>query len=492
MTLFLSGFAYGTPKYTDKETARALAETLYKGIFGRYTILSADVQNDNIQDYYISANLSDGSSRKWYIDEIYKWSRDDMIRLANNRALLFLDPEDSRFVVLDKNEFYRLALKANIYVKDFPKGDPLENNQLRFRVKSFNLINPTEMAFGRDRTGSKYRYLIDLFNGMRELLSYENAYMILKNKNLLFEKTPTGPTFERAGHVTKILAHKKDAPKNGVPQFGIEIQFDQAIQMTGDHFPYEIYERNQYNRQTKKSKKEFVLDITIPNSEKKFELTPIKNLEYLYNIKVVDDPKHHKRLLLRVTFNPTLLEIPPVVFKNSDNSIYVTFFNLTDQAILSPRILLETKEHEKAEQKTKKDIKTTKAIKKDSDFTRAMITAAKSFAEAGSIQDDKLKQEKLLLGIKQFEKAALYAKTDDQLFRALAKRNQMREIYIVIALGMVKTELAKETIDSSDIADLTDTLDQVEAFTGNEQVLENIEKLRERVIANLNPPKYQG
>ena len=37
-----------TPKYTDKENALNLASILDKGMFGRYTISSAYVQNDNI------------------------------------------------------------------------------------------------------------------------------------------------------------------------------------------------------------------------------------------------------------------------------------------------------------------------------------------------------------------------------------------------------------------------------------------------------------
>ena len=484
MPLLLSGFAFGVPKYTDKMTALELAKALDNGTFDRFTISSTYVQNDNIQDYYISVILSDGSSQKWYINQIYRWSRDDKIRLARNRSLLFLDPKDSQFVVLNKNAFHRMALKSNVYLKTFPAGDPLESQQFRFRIKSFNLINPLETAFGRDRTGSKYRYIIDLFNGISELITYEKAYEILKTKSLVEEKEFTAPTFEKAYHITKILGQEKGAPIDGVSQFGVEVQFDQEIQMSGEHFPYEIYERKQYNRRTNKSKKEFVLDITIPNSEGKFEIMPVENLEYLYNIRVVNNPKYQKRMLLRASFNPTVLDIPPLVHKNSKNSIYVTFFNLVDQTVLSRGMLLEAKKREEAEQKSQKDIRVTKSIKKDSDFGRAFIKAAKTMAEADGVTDAKLKQEKLLQGISQFEEAALYSETGEQLFKALSKRNQMRETFIVIALGTVKTKLGKEPIDSSNITDLMNTLDQAEAFTGDEQVLENIEKLREKLIAN--------
>ncbi len=482
--LLLSGFAYGVPKYTDKETAMELAKILDKGAFGRFTISSTYVQNDNIQDYYISVILSDGSSQKWYINQIYKWSRDDRIRLTGNRSLLFPDLDDSRFVVLNKNEFHRMALKANVYVKTFPSGDPLENMQFRFRIKSFDLISPTETAFGRDRTGSKYRYIVGLFNGMNELLTYERAYKILQTKSMLSEGTFTAPTFERAYQVTKIIGHEKGPPVDGVSQFGVEIQFDRQIQLSGEHFPYEIFERKRFYKRSSKPKKEFELDITIPNSERKTEIVPIKNLEYLYNINIVRNPKFHKRLLLRASFNPTVMDIPPLVYKNGDNSIYITFFNLLDQTILSRGMLLEAKKREEAERKSSKDIIVTKAGKKDSDFDRSFIEAVKTMVEADAAADFGKKREKLLQGIGRFEEAALYAETDEQLFKALAKRNHMREMFIVVVLRSARAKLEKKPVDGSDFPELLNALDQAEAFTGDERMLESIGKLKKRVIAN--------
>jgi hypothetical protein len=484
LTLFWTFPVLGVPKYTDKETALELARFLDKGNFdNRYTISSTYVQNDNIQDYYISVILSDGSSQKWYINQIYKWSRDDKLKLANNQSILFPDNNDSRFVILDKNKFHRLALKANIYVKEYEAGDPLEGNQFRFLIKSFNLINPGEIAFGRNARGSKYRYIIDLFNGISELLTYEDAYGLMKNKHLFYEQQLTAPTFERAYHVTKIVAHEKKIPEDGVSQFGIEILFDQPIQINGDHFPYEIYERTQYNKRTKSQKQEFVLDITLPNSEKKFEIAPISNLEYLYNISVVKNPKYSKRVLLRASFNPTVMDLPPVVYKNSDNSVFVSFFNLIDQTVLSRSMLLEAKKREDAERASAKDIRITKAIKKDSDFGRAFINAANAAKESDGITDLKLKQEKLITGIKLFEEAALYAETDDQLFSALSSRNQLRETYIATAIKVVTQKLGTETLDNSEVSDAMLILDQAEAFTGNQQLLKKIDVLREKVIA---------
>ena len=256
-----------------------------------------------------------------------------------------------------------------------------------------------------------------------------------------------------------------------------------SIQINGDHFPYEIYERVQYNKRTKAKKQEFILDITLPNSEKKFEIAPIANLEYLYNISVVKNPKYSKRVLLRASFNPTVMDLPPVIYKNSDNSVFVSFFNLMDQTVLSRGMLLEAKKREEAEQSSAKDIRITKAIKKDSDFGRAFINAANAAKESDGITDLKLKQEKLIAGIKLFEEAALYAETDDQLFSALTSRNQLRETYIAAAIKVVTNKLGMDTLNNSEVSDVMLTLDQAEAFTGNQQLLKKIDKLREKVIA---------
>lgn len=481
---FISGLLalQAVPRYTDKETALMLAKVLDKGTFGRYTISSTYVQNDNMNDYYISVILSNGSSHKWYINQVYKWSREDELQLSNNRNLLFLDPNDSRFVILDKNHFHRLALKANVFIKNFGFSDPLEGQQFRFKIKSFNLIAPTETAFGRDETGSKYRYIIDLYNGMRELLTYEDAYRLSKYKQLLVERNYSSPTFEKAYHITKIVAHPKSAPQNGVAQFGVELQFDQPIHLEGRNFPFEIYERQQYNKRTKKKKRDFVIDITIPNSEKKFEIRPVKTLEYFTNINIVKDPKHPKRLLLRANFNPNVMDIPPVIYKNSDNSVYVTFFNLIDQTIMSRGMLLEAKKRKVAEEKSAKQITITKTIKRDSDYGRVFLAAAKLEKESGSLTDARLKIEKQTESIKKFEESALYAETDAQLFNSLTKRNQLRESVINLTLGLVKSELSKPKLNNIEIKNLMTRLDQAESYTRNQQMMANIEKLRQQLV----------
>lgn len=469
------------PKYTDKETALRLAKVLDEGSYGRYTITSTYVQNEDINNYYLSVILSDGSAKKWYIDQIYKWSRDDMLILSDNRALIFLDPQDTRFQVLDKNEFHKLALQANVYVKEFKGEDPLQGQRFRFRIKNFSLISPTETAFGRDDNGSKYRYIIDLYNGNRELFTYEDAYKLMRDDLLRMEASFEAPTFEKAYHITRILPHEKTQSDNGVSQFGIELQFNQSIELKGEHFPFIIYETNVKDRRTGKLKKEFFIDFTVPNSEEKFEVKPINNLEYLYNVHLLKDPKYPRRLILRSSFNPSVMDIPPIVYKNGENSIYLNFFNLVDQSVLSRGMLLEAKERKQAEQSSLKEIKVKKVLKKETDYSRAFIAATELHKESQAIREPIPKIDKLNESIKQFEKAALLAEQDAQLYSALMQRNKLRNTVIVLSLDYVKNKLATETVASSEVDRLTSMLDQAESFTRNQKVIENIDMLRDKL-----------
>lgn len=471
------------PKYTDKVTALKLAKILDKGMFGRYTISSAYVQNNNISEYYISVILSDGSVQKWFINDIYKWSRDDRLVLSNNRALLFLDPTDSRFVILDKNKFHRLAIMSKVFVKVYGANDPLEGKEFHYQLKTFSLISPTETAFGRNELGSKFRYIIDLYNGTRELLTYEDAYILMMKKHLLKKINSSVDTFKDAYQVTKILPYPKSNPENGVSQFGIEIQFNQPIKLKGHQFPFEIYERKTYSKRTRKSLKQFVIDITIPNSEKRYEIRPISNLEYLQNAKIVKDPKFTKRLLLRTTFSPQVMDIPPVIYKNSENSVYITFFNLVDQTILNRGMLLQAQKRKNAEMESAKRIKITKAIKKDSEYGKAFIGAMEIHKQSQIIKEPLDRINSLLSGIKQFEQAALYAQKDSELYNALAKRNQLRGLIIVLSIDYVKTELSKSEVTAENAQRLFSLLEQSEAFTRKKQILRDIETLKEQLNA---------
>ncbi|OGH01082.1 MAG: hypothetical protein A2600_11460 [Candidatus Lambdaproteobacteria bacterium RIFOXYD1_FULL_56_27] len=475
--------AFAMPKYTDKENAMALARVLDKGSFGRFTVASTYVQNESPKDYYVSVILSDGSSQKWYVDQIFNWSREDKLLLSENRSLLFLDPRDTRFVLLDKNVFHRQALQANVYVKLYGNGDTLEGQKFQYQIKSFNLISPNETAFGRDETGSQYRYIVDLMNGTSELLTYEDAYRLLKNNFLLTLKDLGDDVLSRAYQVTKVVPTPKGPVEDGVAQFGVEIQFDQNIALSGENFPIEIYERKLYNQRTKEFTKEFVMDITIPNSEKTNLIRPITSLEFLNNVEVVKSSKYPKRTFLRASFNPDVMDIPPVVYKNSDTSVYVNFFALIDQTVISRGMLLEEKERKALERETFRTIRVKKAIKSDSDYGRAFIAGLETQKNALAIKDEQARIEKLLEAIRQFEESALYAESDAQLYNALTKRNQLRENVITLTMELIESRLKQPNFGGSSPKTLLDQLERAESFTGNPDVLKSIEQAREKLIA---------
>lgn len=485
ITLLVFGLsqAMAMPRYTDKENALALARVLDKGSFGRYTVSSTYVQNVSSKDYYISVILSDGSSHKWYMDQVYKWAREDKLLLSKNRSLLFLDSRDTKFVILDKNLFHRQALQANVYVKQYGLGDPLEGQKFRYQVKSFNLISPHETAFGRDETGSKYRYIVDLMNGTSELLTYESAYQLMKQNYMLTVKDLKADILSHAYQVNKIVPTPKGMVEDGVAQFGIEIQFDSNIVLTGENFPIEIYERKLYSERTKTYTKEFVMDITIPNSEKTNVIRPVASLEYLHNIEVVRNSKYPKRTFLRASFNPFVLDIPPVIYKNSDTSVFINFFALIDQSVISRGMLLEEKGRKALERKTYRTIRVKKAIKSDSDYGRAFISGLETQKMAMVIKDEIAKIDKLLDAIRQFEESALYAESDAQLYNALTKRNQLRENVITLTMEFIEARLRQPNFGGTSAKTLLDQLDRAESFTGVPDVLKSIEQLREKLIA---------
>ncbi|MDH5560061.1 MAG: hypothetical protein OEY59_04315 [Deltaproteobacteria bacterium] len=471
------------PKYTDSQTAMELAKMLDGGSFGRLKIASTYVQNDSHDKYFISVILSDGSAHKWYLNEIYKWTRDDKIKLKDNKALLFLEADETDFVPLDKNKFHKIALEADVFIKTFKGKDPLSGQQFRYKVKTFNLIAPHETFFGRDKTGSKYRYILDLFNGTTELLTYEDAYEIMQNGYLLDEAESKQPTLTKAYKVEMIKPNARGFDNNGVSQFGIEVFFDQDIILGDGHFPFEIYEKKTYNKRTKRTTKDFVIDITIPNSELgSSKISGIESLKYLHDIKVVKNTKYPKRLFLRTAFNPIVMDLPPVIYKNRSNSIYVTFFDRIDQSIESDVSLKTENILLREEKESEKIIEVKKKIEdEDPEYRKAYQEATSLKNQADSIKGNIPQINKMLESVKKFEEAALYAKTDSQLYNALGDRNRLRDEIINLTVNHIVDKLSKDKPEVAEINEMKDLLNQADSFTGKNDKLKQIDQLRKKL-----------
>lgn len=476
--LFLFSFAYpvlGQPKYTTKENAIKLALLLDKGAFGALSISSTYVLNTSTQDYYISAILSDGTSHKWFINQIYQWVKEGRIQLSGNRSLIFLSPKTGHFEILEKNEFHKLALRSKIYIKTFGHSDPLEGQQFYYRIKSFNLISPDEKAFGRDNEGFEYKYLIDLANGTREPITYNDAFLLMKHKRLLTEMPENVPVLDKAYHITQIVPHGKMEGENGISQFGVEIIFDRPFKLNRENFGVELYESTYLDRKINKKKQDFLLDLTIPNSEKKFEIKPIPHLEYLQDIKVVKDFRYPKRLLLRAKFNPNVMDIPPVVTKIGDRELLLSFFHLVDQTVYSRNMLLEEEKRKAREWSSKRVFKVSTKLNRDTQYGKSFITAVDALSLAQKTEDVENRIQKYIEAIERFELAAIEAQNDKQLMEALRQRNTARDDVIHLSIEFVKQSIKD---DSKEKSTLITALNRIESLTIDPKIIAEIEELR--------------
>lgn len=469
---FVSNLGFAFPKYTDKATILKLAKALDKGMLGKLKITSTYFKNDSPDHYYISAILSDGSTHNWSIDQIYEWTKNEKLKLQDNQILIFPYTNSPSFYILEKNKFHHLALRAKVFVKSYQGSDPLSGNVFRYQIKSFNLIAPTENAFGKNKKGYRYHYVLLLENRTRELLTYPDAYHIMKSKGL--EITSTKPVLRKAYHVSKIIPNIKSTPQNGISQFGVNIVFNKPILFGKNHFPIEFYEKSVIDRKNRSTKQQFMIDITLPNSEKKFEIHSIKNLEYLQNIHIAKDYRFPKRLLLRASFKPDVVNIPPVVTKTGDRTITVTFFHMIDQTVYSRQMLLNEKQRQQQIRLSEKRVKVSK-VNRNSQYGKFFIAGVDLLNGAKTVNDLAQLIDKLLKSIQNFEKAGLFSKNDHELLQALKQRNEIRKTVVSKTLILVRKKIGQEGINK---AQLIQRLEKAESFTQNEKILAQIEELK--------------
>ena len=174
-----SSFAF--PQYTSRENAIRLAKEIDKGTFKDYQIASVFVKNRSEKEYYLQVILSDGSSHEWYMDQIYDWALTDQLLLKKNRVLVFPSDENTSFYVLDKNEFYRTVLTSKAFVKHYPEHDLLAGKNLKFLIRRFQFIELNDQGrYMTEKLGNRYRYVLDFQNGAREILTYLDAYTLMK------------------------------------------------------------------------------------------------------------------------------------------------------------------------------------------------------------------------------------------------------------------------------------------------------------------------
>ncbi|HJL85699.1 MAG TPA: hypothetical protein QF623_01105, partial [SAR324 cluster bacterium] len=180
--LLFQGSVQAFPEYTSRENAIRLADVLDKGFFRGSRITSVFVKNRGEDEYYLQAILDDGSSRLWTLDSIYDWSKNDDLILSGNRALIFPVAGSTEFDILYKNDFYRMVLQATAYLKIFGPHDPMEGKNIQMAIRKFRIIDfGEEGSYSTDEMGHRYRFVLELENGIREFLTYYDAYRLFQS-----------------------------------------------------------------------------------------------------------------------------------------------------------------------------------------------------------------------------------------------------------------------------------------------------------------------
>ena len=306
--------SFAMPEYTNRENALRLAKVIDKGFFQQKRIASTFVKNKMPHEYYLQVILDDGSSHEWKINRIYEWSLNDTLLLSKNRVLIFPDSESANFEVLDKKIFYRRALAAYAFQKDYPNHDLLVGQSMTFAIRKFGIIKPNVEGFYQtDSQGHRYRYTFDFKNGIREVLTYLDAYRLLENGLLLDAVEHTEKVMERPFQAVglSVFPKKLEDDMRNIWRFAVGVEFQNQISLKPENIPFQVVEENERVPQTGERQTKFFVQVMIPNSQISHEPEQIRSLEYLRNVQLVADTAHQNRVFLRAELNPEIFELRP-------------------------------------------------------------------------------------------------------------------------------------------------------------------------------------
>ncbi len=422
--LFLHGNLQAFPEYTSRENAIRLADVLDKGFFRGSRITSVFVKNRGEDEYYLQAILDDGSSRLWTLDSIHNWSKNDDLILSGNRALIFPIAGSTEFDILYKNEFYRMVLQASAYLKTFGPHDPMEGKNILLAIRKFRIIDfGEEGSYSTDEMGHRYRYVLELENGIREFLTYPDAYRLVQKR--AFSNPSDGQVVHRRPYQVRELGevarHLEDELHN-IWSFGVEVIFDRPVDLVSSQFGYQIVEQNLRDPETRKRRNQFFVNVIFPNTIKNRDVPGFRNLDYLSYVELVTDVEHQMRVMLRAQVNPEVLELPPHVEVTDRNSVIVHFFSVTDQSIARREDFLQSQSG------------MTMAgalISPDgpqTPFELEYLKAVELIRSAQRQPDTHLKVETYLGAIEALRKSSMQAENDAQITQALKQRDVLLKV----------------------------------------------------------------
>tara|TARA_B100000945_G_C20401143_1_gene607386 strand:- start:381 stop:1904 length:1524 start_codon:yes stop_codon:yes gene_type:complete len=421
--LFLASYnsaTYAFPEYTSRQKALKLAEVLEKGYFKSIKISSVFVKNIGKDDYYLQALLSDGSSRKWFLNRIHEWLQTDELILSNNRALVFPSNATTDFGVLEKNDFYRTALNATAYVKTFGKHDVLEGKSLVLGILRFRILQEDDSKFLKtNKKGDRYRYVLELENGTHEYLTYTDAFLLMQRSALLEEVPETVNVLRKSYKVKgmkKITLQLEDELRE-IWRFGIEVVFDKPVMTDADKFPYRFVEVKKKDPNTGRLKSNFFLHIIFPNAEKRTLVRGFKKHEYLHQVKIETDKTRQKRVILKAMVDPDVIDLPPYVEVTDRNSVVINYYSSKNRNLTQPPDLPVTQ----SPSEVPRSVFTPEKI--ETEFEKKYMKVLVLIRDAQQQPNMNIRINTYFKALEELKKASLSAEDDIQITQALNQRD---------------------------------------------------------------------
>ena len=463
--MFVTSSVAAMPEYTSRENALYLAKVIDKGLFQHKRIASTFVKNKQSHQYYLQVILDDGSSHEWKINRIYEWSLNDTLLLSKNRVLIFPDSESADFQILDKKQFYKRALAAYAFQKNYSDHDLLTGQSLKFAIRKFGIIQPSVEGFYQtDEQGHRYRYTFDFKNGIREVLTYLDAYQLLENGLLLDTVTSPDWILERPFQAVglSVFPETLEDDLRGIWRFAVGIEFQQNISLKPEHIPFQVVEESERIPQTGERQTKFFVQVMIPNTQIAHEPEQIRSLEYLRNIQLVADTAHQKRIFLRAELNPEIFELRPHI-EIQDQLVVVNFFSVIDQSVI--RKPEATREQPLFQFKTQ------------TPFEKLYLQAVEEIRTAQRSPVLGFKIERYIAALENLKRAAMNASDDTEIVQALEQRDQLYQILPKMILQNTTEQLRRADKQFSREV-LLKHIQVAEDITINSQILKEFAKLK--------------
>ncbi|MGK5090959.1 hypothetical protein WDW89_02955 [Deltaproteobacteria bacterium TL4] len=469
-----TGSLWAFPQYTTRENAIRLAEVIDKAHFKSHRVASVFVKNRTADEYYLQVILNDGSNHDWMMDNIYEWTITDQLVLIDNRTLVFPSDESTEFHVLDKNQFYSMVLNSEAFIKMYQAHDLLVGKSIKLEIRRFRLIQPDEDArFKTDPLGNRYRYVLELKNGTREILTYLDAYQMMTQGAFILKSDSEDVILKRAFQVKglRVLPKQLEDELRNIWRFGVEVLFDQNIPLTEDLFPFQIIEENLRDPKTGERQDLFYIHILFPNTEKIQEIPTIRTLEYLQYVGLVTDIQHQKRVFLRAQINPEVFELPPYIEVTNHNSVVIHFFIITDQSVAKRKDFVDPDQLQEVLQPSKVP------MSRGTPFDLHYLKAVGLIRSVQGHHNLHTKVTTYLIALEELKQSALKAANDEEVSQAFAQRDVLYEILPQLIIENVQGKLRKRGKDFS-ASELNAQLEAAEKISENREFLKEIESLK--------------